>query len=65
MKYHTEKIHPSFDESLRANEKPVAQAGDPITEQRDNREELRVALKRPGHFDQRVQESEQDHGRTK
>lgn len=64
MKYHTEKVHPSFEESLRANEKPVAQAGDPITEEYDNREELRAALKRPGHSDQRVQESERDRGRT-
>jgi len=63
MKYHTEKIHPDFDTSLRANEKPVKPVGDAKTEDVDNREDLRVALKPPGTVDTRVTRSERDSGR--
>jgi len=63
MKYRTEKLHPDFDSSLRTGEKSVKPIGDAKTEDVDNREDLRVALKPPGTMDTRVTRSERDSGR--
>ena len=65
MKYHTEKLHPSIDSSLRAGEKAVHPVGDPKTEDRDNREEVRAGLKPPGTPDPRVVDSQRDQGKIK
>lgn len=64
MKHHTEPLHHSLAQSLRANERPLKQEGDAVPGKVDMRHEQRAAFQKPGAHDRRVAASEKDQGRV-
>jgi len=65
MKYHKEKFHSAREGSLRRNERPSEEVGDPLPLKRDMRAEQAAAQLPPEADDVRVVESESDQGRTR
>lgn len=65
VKYHKEKFHPALGSSLRRNERPTEEAGDPLPVKRDMHAEQEAAQIPPDRVDERVIESESDQGRTR